>query len=249
MSSSTATFDSAAAVYAEQLGKGISLSGESADYFVEGRIRFLAEYLEHQMPLHDLQVLDFGCGVGNACGALREQLRAQCVTGVDCSARSIDIAQRHYANSAAYDWTVDGQSIAAASMDVVYTSGVFHHIAPEQRQAELQKIFAWLKPGGYLALFENNPWNPGTRWVMSRIAFDADAQCLTPVQARKRLIEVGFEVHQTRSLFYFPRFLSFLRPLEGLLAPIPLGAQYVVMAQRPYKPDAMRTAMSDRFIW
>lgn len=70
-----ATFDSSADVYAEQLDKGISLSGESADYFVEGRVRFLADYLEHQMPLHDLQVLDFGCGVGNACGTLREQLR------------------------------------------------------------------------------------------------------------------------------------------------------------------------------
>lgn len=233
MSSSAATFDASAAVYAEQLEKGISLSGESADYFVEGRVRFLADYLEHQMPLHGLQVLDFGCGVGNACGALRDQLRAQRVTGIDCSTKSIDIAQRRYADSLAYDWTVDGQSIAKASMDVVYASGVFHHIEPEQRQAELENIFGWLKPGGYLALFENNPWNPGTKWVMSRIAFDADAQCLTPVETRKRLVAAGFEVHETRSLFYFPRFLSFLRPLEGLLSPIPLGAQYVVMAKRP----------------
>lgn len=233
MSSSAATFDASAAVYAEQLEKGISLSGESADYFVEGRVRFLAGYLEHQMPLHGLQVLDFGCGVGNACGALRDQLRAQRVTGIDCSTKSIDIAQRRYVDSLAYDWTVDGQSIAKASMDVVYASGVFHHIEPEQRQAELENIFGWLKPGGYLALFENNPWNLGTKWVMSRIAFDADAQCLTPVETRKRLVAAGFEVHETRSLFYFPRFLSFLRPLEGLLSPIPLGAQYVVMAKRP----------------
>lgn len=234
MSSSAATFDTSAAIYTEQLEKGISLSGESADYFVEGRVQFLANYLEHHMPLHALQVLDFGCGVGNACGTLREQLRALRVTGIDCSTKSIDIAQRRYADSVVYDWAVDGHSIAPASMDVVYTSGVFHHIEPEQRQAELKSIFGWLKPGGYLALFENNPWNLGTKWVMSRIAFDADAQCLTPVETRKRLAAAGFEVHETRSLFYFPRFLSFLRPLEGLLSPIPLGAQYVVMAKRPH---------------
>lgn len=232
MSSIASTFDAAAAAYFEQLEQGISLSGESADYFVEGRVSFLVEFLEQQMPLHDLQVLDFGCGVGSACGTLREQLRARLVTGIDCSAGSIDIAQQRY-EGASYAWSVDGQSIASASMDVVYTSGVFHHIEPAQRQTELQKIYGWLKPGGYLALFENNPWNPGTKWVMSRIPFDAEAQCLTPGETRRRLVDAGFEVQVTRSLFYFPRLLSFLRPLEKLLSVIPLGAQYVVMARRP----------------
>ena len=232
MSSIASTFDAAAAAYFEQLEQGISLSGESADYFVEGRVSFLVEFLEQQMPLHDLQVLDFGCGVGSACRTLREQLRARLVTGIDCSAGSIDIAQQRY-EGASYAWSVDGQSIASASMDVVYTSGVFHHIEPAQRQTELQNIYGWLKPGGYLALFENNPWNPGTKWVMSRIPFDAEAQCLTPGETRKRLVEAGFEVQVTRSLFYFPRLLSCLRPLEKLLSAIPLGAQYVVMARRP----------------
>lgn len=232
MSSIASTFDASAANYAEQLDRGISLSGESADYFVEGRVRFLSDYLEHQIPLHDLHVLDFGCGVGNACGALRRQLHARRVVGFDCSAESVAIAQQRYDDSA-FEWTVDYRTIAPASLDVVYTSGVFHHIEPEQRPAELNRIFGWLKPGGFLALFENNPWNPGTRWVMSRIPFDADAQCLTPPETRQRLTAAGFELQVTRSLFYFPRLLRGLRPLEVLLAPLPLGAQYVVMARRP----------------
>ncbi len=232
MSSIASTFDSAAAVYLQQLDQGISLSGESADYFVQGRVQFLADYLEHQIPLHSLQVLDFGCGVGNACETLRTELRAQCVTGLDCSASSLELAQQRYGEQH-YAWSVDGQSIPSESMDVVYTSGVFHHIAPEQRQFELQRIYDWLKPGGYFAFFENNPWNPGTRWVMSRIPFDRDAQCLSTIESRKQLLQAGFEVHVTRSLFYFPRLLKFLRPVEGLLAAVPLGAQYVVIGKRP----------------
>jgi SAM-dependent methyltransferase len=232
MSTVASTFDSAAAVYLQQLDQGISLSGESADYFVQGRVQFLVDYLEHQMPLHALQVLDFGCGVGNACETLRTQLRAQRVTGLDCSPGSIELACQRYGEQH-YAWSVDGAGIADESMDVVYTSGVFHHIEPSQRPSELQKIYRWLKPGGYMALFENNPWNPGTRWVMSRIPFDRDAQCLTPIETRQLLLAAGFQVHVTRSLFYFPRILQFLRPLEGLLSAVPLGAQYVVIAKRP----------------
>ncbi|MCA9132582.1 MAG: class I SAM-dependent methyltransferase [Planctomycetales bacterium] len=232
LSTAATTFDAAASEYAAQLEQGISLSGEAASYFVEGRVAFLAQYLEGRMPLHGLQVLDFGCGVGNACGALRDQLHAQQVVGLDCSAESLEIARSRYPTNT-FEWSLDGQTIAPQSMDVVYTSGVFHHIPPPQRQAELDKIYGWLKPGGYFALFENNPWNPATRWVMSRIPFDRDAQCLSPRETRRRLLTAGFQLELTRSLFYFPKSLRLLRVCEGLLSAIPLGAQYVVLCRRP----------------
>lgn len=41
-----------------------------------------------------------------------------------------------------------------------------------------------LRPGGVFAFWEINPWNPGTRHVMSRIPFDRDAIMLTPPEAR-----------------------------------------------------------------
>ena len=36
-----------------------------------------------------------------------------------------------------------------------------------------------LRPGGVFALWENNPWNPGTRLVMRRIPFDRNAVLLS----------------------------------------------------------------------
>ncbi len=231
MSSAASTFNAAASQYDQQLQQGLILSGETADYFVEGRVEFLGNYLEHQVPLHGLRVLDFGCGIGNASGALKEKLHAAEVVGYDCSAESIAIAEERYPGASFY-WTSDAESIEPASIDVVYTSGVFHHIAPEDRQIELERIYGWLKPGGYFALFENNPWNPATHWVMSRIPFDADAKCLSPLQTRKRLSMVGFQVQLTRSLFFFPRILRFLRPMESMLSSVPLGAQYVVVSRR-----------------
>jgi SAM-dependent methyltransferase len=257
MSSSAATFDAAAADYVQQLEHGIALSGESAEYFVEGRVAWLARSLHpltaSQGPARDSQtpafystsavtlataataqptVLDFGCGVGNASRTLLSRLNARQVIGLDCSAESLRVAASRHPSSA-FKWTVDGADIAAESIDVVYTSGVFHHIEPEVRQAELAKIQGWLKPGGLLALFENNPWNPGTQWVMSRIEFDRDAKCLSPLETKQRLTQAGFTCLRTRSLFYFPKPLSWLRPLEKILSLAPLGAQYVVLAQRP----------------
>jgi hypothetical protein len=69
--------------------------------------------------------------------------------------------------------------------------------------------------------------------VMRRIAFDRDAVPLSPRVARRLLDAGALRCLSLRSLFYFPRPLAFLRPLEPMLAGIPLGAQYWVLAARP----------------
>ena len=80
------------------------------------------------------------------------------------------------------------------------------------------------------ALWENNPWNPGTRYVMSRIPFDRDANLVWPHQARRMLREAGLRVLRSDYLFIFPRWLKRLRFLESFLSGFPLGAQYQVLA-------------------
>ncbi len=57
------------------------------------------------------------------------------------------------------------EPIEDGSVDVAYCNGVFHHIAPDERPRRSRRSGA-LRPGGVFALFENNPWNPGTRLVM-----------------------------------------------------------------------------------
>jgi len=243
MSGIAATFDAAAADYARQLQQGIALSGESAEYFVEGRVGWLERHLRHRAVKHESlssvtatgarpTVLDFGCGVGNASQVLQTRLNAREVIGLDCSAESLRVAEQRH-SSPVFKWTATGADIASNSIDIVCTSGVFHHIEPEMRQAELTRLFSWIKPGGLLALFENNSWNPGTQWVMSRFEFDRDAKCLSPIETQHRLSIAGFVHLQTRSMFCSPRLLGFFSPLEKVLSLAPFGAQYVVLAQRP----------------
>ncbi len=237
MSSVATTFDSVAQCYEQQLQCGISLSGESANYFVHGRVRKLVELTQRYCGSHPTSLMDFGCGVGNAVPALLDHFAGAHVTGIDCSLASLAIAHRRFSSSLQYrhrfHWQQGSDSLPQEAFDLAYSAGVFHHIAPEQRPAELERLFRSLKHGGLLAIFENNPWNPGTRWVMSRIPFDRDAICLTHHETAARLQAAGFKVLEMQSLFFFPRVLAGLRPLEHYLQRLPLGAQYVVLAQRP----------------
>jgi len=114
----------------------------------------------------------------------------------------------------------------------VFSNGTFHHIPPAERPGALAFIHRNLKPGGLFALWENNPWNPGTRWIMSRIEFDRDAITLSPPYARAMLRGNGFDVLESTSCFFFPAALKALRGLEPALKGIPLGAQYLVLARR-----------------
>jgi SAM-dependent methyltransferase len=112
-------------------------------------------------------------------------------------------------------------------------NGVFHHIRPEDRLPALLAIRNALRPGGWLALFENNPWNPGTRLVMNRIPFDREAVPLSPPEVRRLLLTAGFRLEQAiRFLFYFPRALAVCRALEPWLVLMPLGAQYYALGRR-----------------
>jgi hypothetical protein len=79
-------------------------------------------------------------------------------------------------------------------------------------------------------MWENNPWSPGARLVMSRIPFDRDAIMVWPVQARRLVREAGLSVLGTDFAFVFPRSLRFLRSTESSLRRLPLGAQYQVLS-------------------
>jgi SAM-dependent methyltransferase len=118
-------------------------------------------------------------------------------------------------------------------IDLAFCNGVFHHIPPDKRAAALAYVYRSLRPGGLFAFWENNPWNPGTRYVMSRIPFDRDAITLTPAEARRLLRSGGFDILQTDFLFIFPRALRWLRGLEPLMSRLPLGAQYQVICRKP----------------
>jgi SAM-dependent methyltransferase len=215
--------------YDTLLKQGIRLSGEEKGFFIRGRLRDLV----HRLPAGFLpeRILDFGCGIGDTAHRLAELFPGAFVVGFDTSVQALDYAGRTY-GSARLSFCPPQDYSRLEPVDLCYSNGVFHHIPPEKRVEVLAQIRGKLRPGGLFALFENNPLNPGTRLVMRRIPFDREARPLRAGEAERLLQRAGFSsCGPARYLFYFPRTLAFLRPLESLLFRFPLGAQYYVLAK------------------
>jgi SAM-dependent methyltransferase len=225
-----AAFDEYVDYYDTALNEGLSLSGESRDYFAKARVRWLAGRLR-QRGIWPQQVLDFGCGTGDTCPELLHGLNARLIVGTDPSLESIVLARRNNADPRLHFEETSALN-PSGQFQLAYCNGVFHHVEHERRADALSYLHRSLSPGGYFSLWENNPWNPGTRLVMRRIPFDRDAQLLSASAARSLLLRAGFEILSTDYLFLFPRFLSVLRPLEARLARFPAGAQYMVLARK-----------------
>lgn len=222
-------FDTYADDYDAALAEGLSASGESRDYFARERLRWLAGQLAGR-GVSPRTALDFGCGVGVATPFWREFFLEAALLGVDVSARSLEVARREYGSPQAQFQTLADQ-VPDSSRDLAFCNGVFHHIPPAERAAALAYVCESLRLGGLFAFWENNPWNPGTRYVMHRILFDRGAVLVSPPHARHLLTAAGFEVLRTD--FLFPRALSALRPLEPPLSRLPFGAQYQVLSRKP----------------
>ncbi len=223
-------FDRYAESYDHALACGLSVSGEDKEYFARGRIAWLASCLRGEEP-RPADVMDYGCGSGSSTPLFFEVLEARSLAGVDVSRRSLEEARRRFGADRADFFAVEDYT-PREEIDLVFCNGIFHHVAPEKRREALGYVFRCLRPGGWFSFWENNPWNPGARLVMSRIPFDRDAVMIRPGEARLLLRATGFEVVRTDFLFIFPRFLRWLRWGEPHLAKLPLGAQYQVLCRK-----------------
>lgn len=223
-----AGFDAHAERYQQELAQGLMLSGESSDFFLRGRLGRVLERLRREAP-EPSRIVDFGCGVGDAAVVLRELFPAAQLTGVDISQASLDEATRRHGALCDYR---QPHTLRAGDTDLVYCNGVFHHIPVAHRAAAMAQIVATLKPGAHFAFWDNNPWSPAARWVMSRIPFDHDAVMVWPKQARQLIAAAGLEVLGTEFHFIWPRSLRFLRFTERWFRALPLAAQYLVWARK-----------------
>ena len=222
-------FDDVAEEYDAKLGRGLDVSGEGKEYFAQHRVRWCKRCLENEGGIST--IMDYGCGTGTAMPFLLEEFHPDFLVGVDMSRESLAVAQRD-TGSAAVQFIALDEHRPAKDIDLVYCNGVFHHIPSGERGEAVDRIRRSLRPGGWFSFWENNPWNPGARLVMKRISFDRDTVPLSAPVARDLLRAHGFRIVQTDFLFIFPHVLRRLRGLEPLLARLPLGAQYQVLARR-----------------
>lgn len=228
--------------YAQDYGAGMdnpikALAGDSAEGFVAVKLSWLLRRFP-DLPAKDasFRILDYGCGIATLLRLMAEAGLTASLSGCDVSVGMLDEARRRWpSGTPAPDLHVQDGSLtplATGSIDLVIISAVLHHVPLEDRlgvYTELQRV---LRPGGRLVVFEHNPLNPVTRYVVAHTPIDQNAVLLRAHEVSQALRGLKFNEPQTDYLMFVPPRLTALASIERVLHWLPLGGQYAVTATR-----------------
>lgn len=224
-------FDRYTHTYRDHVAGAMRLRGRGSDFFLAAKgdhlLNLLGDLLEGTATP---RILDVGCGIGllemHLAGA-----RAHFI-GVDVAMDAVRAATKAApeASFAAYD----GRQLPFPEgiFDAAVAVCVLHHVEPSHWLAVIREMTRVVRPGGVVAVYEHNPWNPATRVVVSRCEFDRDATLLPAPTVMHLLRDAGLENPRRRFLFFFPWMKRVWRTIESYLGWLPLGAQYVASAVR-----------------
>jgi SAM-dependent methyltransferase len=227
-----AEFDKFAEEYLTTHRSNLAVTGESPDYFARYKVLEVARRLRG-LGLSPRRVLDFGCGIGNSAPHLHEVFQEAQITGVDVSEKSLAVARARFPGAA--EFVVcdpgGGPPAPAEGYDLIFSACVFHHIDAVDHVMIFHQLRERLAAGGVMAIFEHNPVNPVSRYIVATCPFDDNAELIAAGTLAHRQRKAGFSRVAITYTGFFPGPLRALRPIEPLLGKLPVGAQYYTLAR------------------
>jgi SAM-dependent methyltransferase len=224
-------FDAYRDAYREAVEKSIAFARTELDFFTRAKAETLLEVTARRVgnPL-ELSFLDVGCGPGETDRFLEGKVVG--LAGVDVASELVKVASERNP-WADYTAVRPGEPLPypAQAFDVSFAVCVLHHIAPPQRSGLVREMSRVTRPGGMVAIFEHNPWNPLTRRAVARCEFDEDAVLLARGEVKRLLRGAALAEVESHYILFFTRESARLRRIERRLRRTPLGAQYVVTAR------------------
>lgn len=224
-------FDRYEADYEGVVNRALGSWGD-VDRFAARKARLLATFLAERFgDSSSLRVLDVGSGVGLTDRHLQGRFRL--LAGAEVAYAASARARREVPECSCLCYDGERLPLADGSVDAAFTICVLHHVEEDDREQFLREIARVLRPGGTLCVFEQNPWNPATRWVVSRCEFDRGVKLVRAGRLRELLKGAGFRSVGRRYCTFFPMEGSWVAALEERLAAIPIGAQYMCFGTKP----------------
>lgn len=220
-------FDRHSGGYSDKIGEMIAPFGQSHDFFVRSKADILRPiFATIKADTSKLKVLDVGCGVGLVHPYILDSVGELHAT--DVSRASLHVAGR--TNPHVRYLAYDGSTLPyeADSFDCAYAICVMHHVPVPQWQNFLREMRRVVRPNGVIVIIEHNPLNPATQWIVRTNAMDENAVLLTPWKLRKLMKSVGVSSLWLRYVLFVPFAGKVARAIDGLLARVPLGTQYVL---------------------
>ncbi len=203
-------------------------------------------------------VLDIGCGPGHVTGALAEP--GAIVTGIDFSARMVEVARRHYPEAAFQEANAEQLPFGDASFEAVVSNFVVHHLA--RPDVVFREVCRVLKPGGRFAfvVFERPEAQSSIGAFFEAVAahhemdelpngplFGAERSAYVPLLNASGLSDLHFETHDIlwRSDTVDPVLQAFLE--WGNIAALPQDVQQKIEVTARENLDAYRDGESYAF--
>jgi ubiquinone/menaquinone biosynthesis C-methylase UbiE len=203
--------------------------GKSHKYFMQVKCQELLKTVR-KFSHNRQKVLDLGCGTGDAeeiiCRYFDE------IIGIDSSEGMIDEAKRkNIPNCEFKQVDVLNLPFPDGYFDLVFSFCLFHHLSKNKWEQAIKEAVRVSNKMAILLTFEHNPKNPITQRVVRKSPIDECVILLNSVTMEELYKEANVKILEKGFIIFFPRFLSFLRPLESLLRKIPYGGQYYVAGQ------------------
>ena len=175
-----------------------------------------------------MRILDVGCGIGIYQSYLKGRFAE--IHGVDVSEKSVALAREQ--NPFALYKSFDGGRLPYDDgyFDISFAICVMHHVPPRDWPTFVREMARVTKSGGLVLVYEHNPLNPITRYIVSRSPIDADATLLGRRDIRRLFERGGLSDIRIDSILSLPPKNALLRLIDASLNTLPFGTQYRLSA-------------------
>lgn len=210
-------FDQYSNDYKHYINDSIDKFDKNLSYYHESKI----EITKNRAIYNPKNILDFGCGVGTMIPHMKKKFKKSKIYAFDESKDSLKFLKKRYPFVSCLK-KINGN----IKFDLIFLSGVIHHIDRSMRKRILKNIYSSLKSTGKLIIFEHNPYNPLTNIVVKNCEFDRDAQLIKKKELINICENVSFKVDDSAYVYFFPSSMKKFKVFEKYLEWFFLGAQY-----------------------
>jgi ubiquinone/menaquinone biosynthesis C-methylase UbiE len=210
--------------YVGTIEKSLQFTGQEHDFFIKVKAEVLKKIIKQYINVDNPHLLDIGCGHGLIHQHLKHE-RLQ-ISGVEVADEVLQLAKK--AHPEVHYEAHDGKTLPFAThqFDIALAICVMHHVPPLQWQSFLQEMKRVVKPNGIAVVFEHNPFNPFTRYIVANNILDEGVVLLSSAKLKSLMQKEGFMNVCSRNILFTPFAHRLFRKLDEVMGIIPFGAQY-----------------------
>lgn len=188
----------------------------------------------------NLVCIDLGCGTAETTEYFQDKFSQ--VFGCDSSVGMLEYAAKKNLRNVTFKFCQSEKlPFESDSVDIVLMYGIIHHIDTGEKIVQtFDEVNRVLKKGGMVAVYDFNPINPLSRYIVKTCPIDIGVNLdgynkgtfpttFYSWELIRILKRAGFMIVKHEYLLFFPKILSPLVFLERFLARIPFGGMYSVI--------------------